>query len=125
MPIWLELLLELPACIQISQSNLWQDPTHSSFRTKLLAAAQQPKCSLLPNQHWPGKGFKNVKQKRVQSSSIQNLTTWPPCKWPKGHPHSSSLEEAVTKDILPGNGGLVENISSCPVMQLIKRRRNN
>ena len=104
MPIWLKLLLELPACIQISQSNLWQDPTHSSFRTKCLAAAQQPKCTLLPNQHWPGKAFKNAKQKGVQSfPSMQNSTELATLQLVKG-----------TASLLPSRGqaGIVENIPS-------------
>lgn len=112
-PIWLKLLLELPACIQISQSNLWQDPSHSSFRTKWLAAAQQPKCTLLPSQHWPGKAFKNVKQKRVQA--FPSILSWPPCSWSKERPHSFH----------PWTCRHSGNIPLCPIIQKLETRGNS
>lgn len=69
-----------------------------------MAAAQQPKCTLLPNQHWPGKAFKNVKQKKVQSlPSRQHLTELATLQLVKGHPPSSNPEEAMTRDALIGN----------------------
>ena len=68
-----------------------------------MAASQQPKSTLLPNQHWPGKAFKNMKQKRVQTlPSGQDLTESAIVQLVKGHPASSNPEEAMTRDALTG-----------------------
>ena len=68
-----------------------------------MAASQQPKSTLLPNHHWPGKAFKSVKQKKVQTlPSGQNLTELAIVQLAKGHPASSNPEEAMTRDALRG-----------------------
>ena len=84
-PVWLELLLRLPACIQISQSNLWQDPILSSFRTKRWQhpnSPRAPSCQIITGQEKPSRAWN--KRKFRPSPQGRTWLSWPSCSWPKG-----------------------------------------